>query len=161
MVFPAAWQDASRGCASPASLCRNRFPDRRELSPRISARTGLSREDDMWQWKTGALFLTACLVASTPALSGTSREAAEVVAARHARTCYVEMMDGQLKCGGRPRRSLADARALLGPGTLAKPNESHTCNAGKPAWLFKWRGFPDQAPIAVDAETGKLTECRS
>ncbi|MFL5110997.1 MAG: hypothetical protein ACJ8A4_15085 [Microvirga sp.] len=115
----------------------------------------------MWQWKTGALFLTACLVASTPALSGTSREAAEVVAARHARTCYVEMMDGQLKCGGRPRRSLADARALLGPGTLAKPNESHTCNAGKPAWLFKWRGFPDQAPIAVDAETGKLTECRS
>jgi len=101
----------------------------------------------MWQWKTGALFLTACLVASPPALSETSREAAEVAAARQARTCYVEMMDGQLKCGGRPRRSLADARALLGPGTLAKPNESHTCNAGKPVWLFKWRGFPNQAPI--------------
>ena len=41
----------------------------------------------MWQWKTGALFLTACLVSSTPTLSETSREAAEVFAARHARTC--------------------------------------------------------------------------
>jgi hypothetical protein len=115
----------------------------------------------MCQWKTGALFLTTCLVAATPALSETSREAAEVVAARHARTCYVEMMDGQLKCGGRPRRSLADARALLGPGTLVKPNERPACNAGKSTWVFKWRGFPDQAPIAVDAETGKLIECRS
>jgi hypothetical protein len=115
----------------------------------------------MSQWKTGALFLTAYLLAATPALPETSREEAEVVAARQARTCYVEMMDGQLKCGGRPRRSLADARALLGPGTLAKPNESPTCNAGKPTWVFKWRGFPAQAPIAVDAETGKLIECRS
>jgi hypothetical protein len=161
VVFPVAWQDASRVCASPACLCRNRSADRRELSPGISARTGLSLEDDMWQWKTGALFLTAYLLAATPALPETSREEAEVVAARQARTCYVEMMDGQLKCGGRPRRSLADARALLGPGTLAKPNESPTCNAGKPTWLFKWRGFPNQAPIAVEAETGKLIECRS
>src|SRR4051812_32509049 len=42
-AFPAAWRDASRGCASPVSLCRNRSPDHRELSPRISARTILSR----------------------------------------------------------------------------------------------------------------------
>ena len=69
MVFPAAWQDASRVCACPACLCRNRSADRRELSPGISARTGLGLEDDMWQWKTGALFLTAYLLASTPALS--------------------------------------------------------------------------------------------
>jgi hypothetical protein len=115
----------------------------------------------MWQRKTGALFLTIYLLASTPALPETSREAAEVVAARHARTCYVEMMDGQLKCGGRPRRSLAAARALLGPGTLEKPDEPSTCNAGNPIWVFKWRGFPDQAPIAVDAKSGKLIECRS
>ena len=114
----------------------------------------------MWQWKTGALFLTACLVASTPALSETSREAAEVVAARHARTCYVEMMDGQLKCGGRPQRSLAAARALLGPGTFAKADEPSACHAGKPVWVFKWRGFPNQAPIVIDAQTGKLIECR-
>ena len=114
----------------------------------------------MWQWKTGALFLTACLVASTPTLSETSREAAEVVAARHARTCYVEMMDGQLKCGGRPQRSLAAARALLGPGTFAKADEPSACHSGKPIWVFKWRGFPNQAPIVIDAQTGKLIECR-
>ena len=85
----------------------------------------------MWQWKTGALFLTACLVASTPTLSETSRNAAEVVAARHARTSYVEMMDGQLKCVGRPRRSLAAARALLArrPRQAKRPP---TCNAGRP-----------------------------
>ena len=112
-------------------------------------------------WKSGALAMTICLLVSAPARPQMSSDKAEVAAARRARTCYVEMMDGQLKCGGRPRRSLADARALLAPGTLAKPNESPTCNAGKPTWLFKWRGFPAQAPIAVDAETGKLIECRS
>ena len=111
--------------------------------------------------KNGGLFLAVYLLAATPALAETSREAAEVVAARHARTCYVEMMDGQLKCGVRPRRSLAAARTLLGPGTLVKPAEPSTCRASKPTWMFKWRGFPDQAPIAVDAETGKLIECRS
>ena len=115
----------------------------------------------MWQWKAGALFLTVSLLASTPALPETSRAEAEVVAARHARTCYVEMVDGQLKCGGRPRRSLAAARTLLGPGTRAKPDEPSTCKVGKPTWVFKWRGFPNQAPIAVDAETGNLIECRS
>jgi hypothetical protein len=114
----------------------------------------------MWQWNAGALFLTVYLLAATPALPEISRETAEVVAARHARTCYVEMMDGQLKCAGRPRRSLADARALLGPGTLAKPDEPSTCKLGRSTWIFKWRGFPDQAPIGVDAETGKLIECR-
>ena len=115
----------------------------------------------MWRRKNRGLFLAVYLLAATPALAETSRETAEVVAARHARTCYVEMMDGQLKCGGRPRRSLAAARTLLEPGTLEKPDEPSICRATKPAWMFKWRGFPDQAPIAVDAETGKLIECRS
>jgi hypothetical protein len=115
----------------------------------------------MRQRKTGGVFLAVYLLAATPALPETSREAAEVVAARHARTCYVEMMDGQLKCGGRPLRSLAAARTLLGPGTLAKGDEPLTCKANKPTWLFKWRGFPNQPPIGVDAETGKLIECRS
>ena len=107
-----------------------------------------------------APFLTVYLLAATPAMPETSREAAEFAAARHARTCYVEMMDGQLKCGGRPRRPFAAARALLGPGSLAKTEEPSTCKAGKQIWVFRWRGFPDQAPIAVDAETGKLIECR-
>jgi hypothetical protein len=115
----------------------------------------------MLQRKTVALCSTVHLLASTPTLPETSREQAEVVAARQARTCYIEMMDGQLKCGGRPQRSLSAARALLGPGTLARPGEPPTCKASKPTWVFKWRGFPDQAPIAVDAETGKLVECRS
>jgi hypothetical protein len=113
------------------------------------------------QWRTGALILKACLLASKAALAETQLEQAEVVAARHARTCYVEMLDGRVRCGGRPQRSFAAARALLVPGTLARANERPTCNAGKPTWVFKWRGFPDQTPLAVDAETGKLTECRS
>jgi len=115
----------------------------------------------MGWWKTGAPFLTAYLLASPPGLSETSPEQAEIVAARHARTCYVEMMDGQLKCGGRPQRAFAAARGLLGPGTLAKLDEPSTCNRGKPTWVFKWRGFPNQTPISVDAETGKLIKCRS
>ena len=82
--------------------------------------------------KNGGLFLAVYLLAATPALAETSREAAEVVAARHARTCYVEMMDGQLKCGGRPRRSLAAARALLGPGTLAKPDDPPSAGRASP-----------------------------
>jgi hypothetical protein len=115
----------------------------------------------MWWWKSGALVMAFYFFASSPALPQISGEKAEVVASNHARTCYVEMMDGQLKCGGRPRRSLAAARALLAPGNLAKAYEPSPCNVRKPLWIFKWRGFPDQAPIAVDAETGKLIECRT
>jgi hypothetical protein len=114
----------------------------------------------MWRSKPVALFSAVSFLAAIPAVAETSREAAEVVAARHARTCYVEMLDGQLKCGGRPRRTFAEARALLGTGTLANADEPGPCHAGKPIWMFRWRGFPDQAPIAVDAETGKLTTCR-
>jgi hypothetical protein len=114
----------------------------------------------MGRVKTVVLFSAVSLLAPTPPLAETSREAAEVVAARHARTCYVEMLDGQLKCGGRPRRTFAEARALLAAGTLAKADEPGPCRVAKPIWMFKWRGFPDQAPVAVDAETGKLTACR-
>jgi len=46
----------------------------------------------------------------------------------------------------------------LGPGTFAK--KPSACHAGKPIWVFKWRGFLNQAPIVVDAQTGKLIECR-
>jgi len=117
-------------------------------------------EGEMWQWKTGALCLTVQLLASTLALAETSREQADV-AARHARTCYIEMMDGQLKCGGRPQRSLAAARALLGPGTFAKADEPSACQVGNSVWMFKWQGFPNQAPIVVNAQTGKMVACGS
>ena len=70
-------------------------------------------------WKSGALAVTIYLLMSAPARPQISSDKAEVAAARRARTCYVEMMDGQLKCGGRPQRSLAAARALLGPRTFA------------------------------------------
>jgi hypothetical protein len=110
--------------------------------------------------KSGALAVTIYLLTSAPAWPQMSSEKAEVAAARRARTCYVEMMDGQLKCGGRPQRSLAAARALLGPGTFAKADEPSACHPGKAVWVFKWRGFPNQAPIVIDAQTGKLIECR-
>ena len=64
--------------------------------------------------------VTIYLLTSAPAWPQMSSEKAEVAAARRARTCYVEMVDGQLKCGGRPQRSLAAARPLLGPGAFAK-----------------------------------------
>src|SRR4051794_8254338 len=109
--------------------------------------------------KTVALFSALSLLAATPAVPEISREAAEVVAARNARTCYVEMLDGQIKCGGRPRRTFAEARALLGPGTLAKADEPGPCHVAKPIWMFRGRGFPDQAPIAywwyVEAAGGR------
>ena len=70
----------------------------------------------MSEWKTGAIFLTVYLLAATPALPETSREAAEVVAARHARTCYVEMMDGQLKCGGSSANFVCGCSGLIGAG---------------------------------------------
>ena len=111
-------------------------------------------------WKSGSLAPTIDFLMSAPARPEMSTDKAEVAAARHARTCYVEMMDGQLKCGGRPQRSLAAARALLGPGTFAKADEPSACHAGKPIWVFKWRGFPNHAPIVIDAQTGKLIECR-
>jgi hypothetical protein len=111
-------------------------------------------------WKSGALAVTIYLLMFAPARPQISSDKVEIAAARRARTCYVEMMDGQLKCGGRPQRSLAAARALLGPGTFAKADEPSACHAGKPIWVFRWRGFPNQAPIVIDAQTGTLIECR-
>ena len=109
------------------------------------------------RWWNGALLLY--LLASTSALAEIESDQAAVMAARHARTCYVEMLDGQLKCGGRPQRSLSAARSLLQPGSKTRPGEPVGCNIMTPVWVFKWRGFPDQAPILVDANTGKLVRC--
>src|SRR3954453_24058177 len=111
--------------------------------------------------KSGALAVTIYLLMPAPAWPQMSSDKAEVAAARRARTCYIEMMDGQLKCGGRPQRALAAARALLGPGTFAKPDEPSACQVGNPVWMFKWQGFPNQAPIVVNAQTGKMVACGS
>ena len=89
----------------------------------------------MWQWKTGALFSTACLVASTPALSETSREAAEIVAARHARTCYVEMMDGQLNVAGVREGRLPMLEPYWDPApSPSQTNPQHAMPASRPGY---------------------------
>jgi hypothetical protein len=111
--------------------------------------------------KSGALFLTVAVLAPSSALAEISNERALLFAANRARTCYVEMTNGRIKCGGRPQRKLAEASELLTLGTLVKGDEPNICNARTPVWLFKWRAFPTQAPIAVDATTGRVIECRN
>jgi hypothetical protein len=110
-------------------------------------------------WKFSTLLVTVHPFASTSAFSEIEGEKAAIVAARHARSCYVEMLDGQLKCGGRPQRSLSAARSLLERGSRARTDVPVTCESTAALWVFKWRGFPDQAPILIDAETGKLVRC--
>jgi hypothetical protein len=114
----------------------------------------------MTWWKANALLAGISLLLTGSALSQIGSDRAAIRAANRARTCFVDMADGQLKCGGRPLRSLAEARALLTPGALAKPEELRDCKAGEAVWIFKWRSLPTQPPIAVDAQTGKVIECR-
>jgi hypothetical protein len=68
--------------------------------------------------------------------------------------------------GADPRRillltftRLAQASELLTPGTLVKASEPNICNARGALWLFKWRAFPTQAPIAIEAATGRVIPC--
>jgi hypothetical protein len=111
------------------------------------------------RWMSGALFVTGCLLTPSSASSQTQSDKAEIRAASRARTCYVDLADGQLKCGGRPRMSLAEARKLLAPGVLVKSEELRNCKAREAVWVFKWRGLPTQPPLTVDAQTGKMMEC--
>jgi hypothetical protein len=111
------------------------------------------------RWKSGACFVTVCLLTPGFASSQSESEKAEIRAASRARTCYVDLADGQLKCEGRPRRSLAEARKLLAPGSLVKAQEFRNCKAREAVWVFRWRGLPTQPPLTVDAQTGKLIEC--
>ena len=113
------------------------------------------------KWEKSCAFIaTICLLLPGSALSQIASDKAAISAANRARTCYVDLADGQLKCGGRPRRTLAEARKLLTPGSLVTAQELSGCNAREGIWAFKWRGLPTQPPIAVDAQTGKVVECR-
>jgi hypothetical protein len=115
----------------------------------------------MRRWKAGALVGAACLLPA-PVRSEIAADKAAMWAANRARTCYVDLSDGLLKCGGRPLRSLLEARKLLIPGSLVKSQELANCKARREVWVFKWRALPTQPPIAVDADTGKvLAECGS
>jgi len=118
-------------------------------------------EANMRRWKAGALVGAACLLPA-PALSEISADKAAVWAANRARTCYVDLSDDQLKCGGRALRSLSEARKLLTPGSLVKSQELTNCKAQRGVWVFKWRALPNHPAIAVDADTGKvLVDCGS
>jgi hypothetical protein len=111
------------------------------------------------RWKSRALLVTSCLLVPISASSQSASDKAEIRAASRARTCYVDLADGQLKCGGRPQRSLAEARKLLAPGSLVESQELRNCKAQEAVWVFKWRGLPTQPPLTVDAQTGKVIEC--
>jgi hypothetical protein len=115
----------------------------------------------MRRWTPGALIGAACLLPS-PALSEISADKAATWAANRARTCYVDLSDGRLRCGGRPLRTLPEARKLLAPGSLVKSQELSNCTARSAVWVFKWRALPNQPAIAVDADTGKVVvDCGS
>ena len=107
----------------------------------------------------GALGGAACLLLPGFALSQVADDKAAVMAANRARTCYLDLSDGQLKCGRRPQRSLSEARKLLAPGSLVKSQELSNCKARDGVWVYKWRALPTQPPIAVDADTGKVINC--
>jgi hypothetical protein len=114
----------------------------------------------MRSWKLGALAGAACLLPG-PALSQITADKAAIWAANRARTCYVDLSDGQLKCGRRPLRLLSEARELLLPGSLVKSQDLSNCKARNAVWVFKWRALPNQPPVAVDADTGKVVDCGS
>jgi len=112
-------------------------------------------------WKPGALAGAACLLPG-PALSEISADKAATWAANRARTCYVDLSDGHLKCGGRPLRTLVEARKLLAPGALVKGQEFGNCKVRDGVWVFRWRALPNQPAILVDADTGKIVaDCGS
>ena len=110
-------------------------------------------------WKPGVLVGVACILLPGSALSQIAGDKAEVRAANRARTCYVDLADGRLKCGKRPQRSLSEARKLIAPGSLVKSQELSNCKARSAVWVFQWRALPNQPPITVDADTGKVIDC--
>jgi hypothetical protein len=114
----------------------------------------------MWWCRVkSSSLIVAPFLAPSSAFAEISSERAQLFAANRARACYVDMTDGRVRCGGRPQRTLAQASELLTPGTLVKGNEANICNARGALWLFKWRAFPTQAPIAIEAATGRVIPC--
>ena len=108
------------------------------------------------------IILTICswLLSIGPAFAEITQDKARVYAANHGRKCSVDMADGQVKCQGRPLRTLAEAKELLSDGKLVSDGTISDCNINKTVWVFEWRAFPKQTPILVDAKTGRLVSCR-
>ena len=95
-----------------------------------------------------------------PVLAEITQDKARVFAANHGRKCSVDMTDAKVKCRGRPLRSLASAKELISDGKLISNGAIGGCNINKAVWAFEWRAFPGQTPILVDAQTGRLVDCR-
>jgi len=104
--------------------------------------------------------LLFCVLNINPTYAEVAQDKARAVAANYARKCYVDMADGQVKCGARPIRTLVSAKDLLSNGKLVGNSEISSCTANKAVWAFEWRAFPKQTPILVDTNTGKLVSCR-
>lgn len=108
--------------------------------------------------KLGLSIATFGTLSINPAASQISDDRALLIAVNFARTCYVDMVDAQIKCGGRPQRTFSSAKALLSPGRLVKGDEPSPCKISKPIWVFQWRAFPEKAPVIVDGRAGKLLD---
>jgi hypothetical protein len=131
--------------------------DRGKTNGSIEASSGWEKK---MKWsKPGALVGAACLLLPGSALSQIAADTAAIRAANRARTCYVDLSNGQLRCGGRPQRSLAQARELLTAGSLVKSQELGNCKARNAVWVFKWRALPNLPAITVDGDTGKVIDC--
>jgi len=109
-------------------------------------------------WKTVVPGTAVWALTLTPVLSQVSNEKALVIASNFARTCYIDMLDARLKCGGRPLRTLSSAKALLSSGRLAKGDEPGLCDPSKATWIFQWRAFPEKPSVIVDGYSGKLMD---
>ena len=141
-----------------AAICDQRHLCRQDDDRRRAIMWG---SESMSQGRFRVLAIMACVLTPSSGWSEISAEKAEILAANRARTCYVDMADAQIKCGGRARRTLSEARTLLTPGTLVKIGEPNNCDAQHSIWLFKWRAFPTHPNLAVNVETGKVIECKS
>ena len=108
---------------------------------------------------SGLPLATLLATLAGPVSAQVAADKAETRAALRARTCFMDLGDGRMKCGGRPLRSLSEARRLLAPGTLVNDPKPGGCNSREAVWSFAWRALPAQPPIRIDARTGAVVEC--
>jgi hypothetical protein len=100
-------------------------------------------------WKSGALAVTIYLLMSAPARpqissDGRGSPCADLLRRDSGRPAQMRRATAKVTCS-RP--------SVVGTAHFREGRRASACHAGKPIWVFKWRGFPNQAPIVVDAQT--------